>query len=204
MTDEPLTPAVAPDGRRMVHAETREAWRTWLAAHYSEPDGVWLVSWKKASGRPAVPYGEAVEEALCVGWIDSKPAKLDADRSLLWFSPRRPKSGWSRPNKERIERLEAAGLLTAAGRATIEAAKADGTWTMLDAVEAMVVPDDLIAAFGAHPGAADAWESFPPSARRGILQWIVQAKRPETRAQRVAETAERASRGERANQWPRP
>ena len=90
-----LSSELAPDGRRMVHAENREQWRVWLGAHHVEPHGVWLVSWKKATGRPAVAYGDAVEEGLCVGWVDSKPGKLDDERTLLWFAPR--KAGYASP-----------------------------------------------------------------------------------------------------------
>jgi uncharacterized protein YdeI (YjbR/CyaY-like superfamily) len=185
----------------MTHPTTRVQWRAWLAAHHLEPDGVWVISWKKATGKPAVTYGDAVEEALCVGWVDSKPASLDEDRGLLWFSPRRPRSGWSRPNKERVERLVAAGLMEPAGLAVVAAARADGSWSMLDAVEDLLEPDDLARALDAEPRARAAWDGFPRSARRGILEWIVQAKRTETRAARVATTVSEAREGRRANQW---
>ncbi len=149
-------------------------------------------------------YDEAVEEALCWGWVDSKPRKLDEARSMLYFAPRKGGSGWSRPNKERVERAIATGQMTPAGLAKIEAAKADGTWTMLDAVENLEVPDDLAAEFDAYPSARANWEAFPRSAKRGILEWIIQAKRPETRAKRVEETARLAQDNIRANQWPKP
>ncbi|MFN8167960.1 MAG: YdeI/OmpD-associated family protein [Candidatus Nanopelagicales bacterium] len=191
----------APDGRRTVHAETREQWRAWLAEHHAEPEGAWLVSWKKATGKPFVPYADAVEEGLCVGWVDSRPGKLDEERSLLWFAPRKRGSGWSRPNKERVERLTAAGLMLPAGLAVVEAARADGSWTKLDEVEDLVEPDDLRAALDAQPAARSAWDAFPRSAKRGILEWIVQAKKPETRATRVATTVAEAREGRRANQW---
>jgi len=184
-----------------VHAETREAWRDWLAAHHGTATGAWLVSWKKATGRPAVGYDAAVEEALCVGWVDSTARRLDDERSMLYVAPRKPRSGWSRPNKERVARLTAAGRMRPAGQAVVEAAQADGSWSLLDDVENLVVPDDLRAALDALDGAADHWEAFPRSARRGILEWIVQAKRPETRAKRVEETARLAAINERANQW---
>lgn len=188
------------DGER-VHAETVAAWTAWLSDNHAEADGVWLVSWKKHTRRPAVSYDDAVTEALRFGWIDSLGRKLDDERSMLWFSPRRGGSGWSRPNKQRIERLEREGHMEAPGRAMVERAKADGTWSLLDEVEDLIVPDDLEAAFDAHPGARGHWERFPPSARRGILEWIVQARREATRAKRVAETARLAAQGERANQW---
>jgi len=186
-----------------VEPDSRAAWRAWLGAHHTETDHVWLVTRKKAAGGPALTYGEAVEEALCVGWVDSVPRTLDAERSMLYFARRKPRSGWSSPNKERVARLEATGLMRPAGQAAVEAAKATGSWTLLDDVEALVVPDDLAAALDGRDGARAHWDAFPPSARRGILEWIVQARRPETRARRVAETAEKAVRDERANQWPR-
>jgi len=183
-----------------VHAETREHWRRWLADNHQRRTGVWLVSWKQHTGRPRISYDESVEEALCVGWVDSKGRKLDDDRTMLWFAPRKPGSAWSRSNKERVVRLEAAGLMRPAGRHAIEQAKASGSWTRLDEVEDLVVPDDLAAAFAAHPGSRMHWDAFPRSVRRTMLEWIVQARRAETRAKRVAEVAERAGRGERANQ----
>jgi len=189
------------DGDERVHAETREAWRAWLDEHAGQANGVWLVSWRAGTGKPALAYDEAVEEALCVGWVDSLPRKLDDQRTMLRFSPRKKGSAWSRPNKERIERLTAAGLLRPAGLAAVERAKADGTWTALDEVEAGIVPDDLAAALDATPPARQEWEAFPRSAKRGILEWIAQAKRPATRAKRVEETARLAAKGERANQW---
>jgi uncharacterized protein YdeI (YjbR/CyaY-like superfamily) len=190
--------------RERVHVTGRPEWRQWLVDHHATSTGVWLVSWKRATGRPAVPYDEAVEEALCFGWVDSKAGTLDAERSLLWFCPRRRGSGWSRSNKERIARLEAQGLMAPAGRALVESAKADGTWTLLDDVENLVVPDDLAAAFEARPGSRARWDAFPRSVRRANLEWIALAKRAPTRTRRVEETAGRAARGERANQWEKP
>lgn len=146
-------------------------------------------------------YEDAVTEALRFGWIDSLGRGLDDDRSMLWFSPHRRGSGWSRSNKRRIARLEAEGRLEQPGRALVEQAMGDGTWTMFDDVEDLIVPEDLADAFAAHPGSRAQWDDFPPSARRAILQWIVQAKRAPTRAKRVAKTARLAARGERANQW---
>ena len=159
-----------------VTARTRADWRAWLAAHHARPAGVWLVTFKKGSGEPHLPYADAVEEALCFGWVDSKPAKLDAERSTLYFAPRQAKSGWSKPNKGRAERLTAAGLMHASGLAAVAAAKADGSWTKLDAVERLEVPADLAAALAALPPAAARFAAFPKSARRGILEWVEQGE----------------------------
>ena len=187
------------DGKPWVHPSDRAAWRAWLIANHAISPGVHLVTWRRATGRPTLDYGEAVEEALCVGWIDSKAGKLDDDRATLWMSPRRATSGWSRPNKERVERLIVAGRMLPAGLAVIDAAKVRGTWTLLDAVEDLLVPDDLAAAFESSPPARDHWDAFPPSVRKAILGWIVQAKKPETRARRIEDTATKAARNERAN-----
>ncbi len=184
-----------------IHPDTLAGWRDWLAANHTRAEGVWLITYKKTAGKPTISYEESVEEALCFGWVDSKGSKLDDERTMLWFAPRKAGSGWSRPNKERVERLIAAGRMTPAGLAKIKAAQADGSWTLLDAVENLEVPDDLAAEFARYPDARAHFDAFPRSARRGILEWIVQAKRPETRAKRIAETARLAQENERANQW---
>jgi uncharacterized protein YdeI (YjbR/CyaY-like superfamily) len=185
---------------RRVRPKSRQAWRVWLQKHHASSSGVWLVYAKKHSGLASLTYNDAVEEALCFGWIDSLNRTIDDERTQQLFTPRRPGSRWSRSNKERVERLLADGLIEPAGLAAIEAAKASGAWTALDDVENLVVPDDLAASFAAHPGSAEHWEAFPPSVRRAILVWILDAKRPETRARRIAETASEAAAGRRANQ----
>lgn len=184
-----------------TYALSRAEWRAWLEQNHTRPEGVWLISNKKASGKPQVTYDESVEEALCFGWVDSKGRRLDDERTMLWFAPRKARTGWSRPNKERIERLLAANLIRPAGQVKIDAAKQDGSWTLLDAVEALEIPDDLAAEFERYPSAQANFASFPRSAKRGILEWIVQAKTPETRAKRIAETARLAEENVRANQW---
>ena len=176
----------APDGRRYVQPETRAQLRAWLAAHQDDGAGAWVASWKKATGRPAVPYDDLVQELLCVGWVDSTAGSLDAERGMLWCAPRKKGSGWSRPNKERVARLEAAGLLRPRGAAVIEQARADGSWSRLDDVENLVEPDDLVAALDADAAARVNWDAFPRSVKRGLLELVTQAKKPETRAKRIA------------------
>jgi uncharacterized protein YdeI (YjbR/CyaY-like superfamily) len=190
------------DGRPWVHPDTQEEWRTWLIANHATSSGVHFVSWRRTTGKPVITYEAAIEEALCVGWIDSKAGKLDEERSTLWFTARRKSSGWSRYNKERVARLIAEGRMLPSGQAVIDEAKRSGTWTLLDDVENLVVPDDLAAAFDANPPARANWEVFPRSAKRALLAWIVGAKRPETRAKRILETAIAAARNERANEPP--
>jgi uncharacterized protein YdeI (YjbR/CyaY-like superfamily) len=189
-----------------THPKSRAASRAWLAKHHTRTECVWLITYKKATAKlgkkfARVEYDEAVEEALCWGWVDSKVNKLDEERSLLWFAPRKPKTGWSKPNKERVERMIAAGLMQPAGLAKIEAAQIDGTWNSLDAIEQLEVPPDLQKGFKQFKGAAANWEAFPRSVKRGILEWISIAKKAETRAKGVEETARLAGENKRANQW---
>ena len=181
----------------MVGPFDRAGWRAWLVANHASSSGVHLVSWRRGSGHSSVAYEEAVEEALCAGWIDSVAGRLDEQRALQWFSPRRPGSGWARTNKERVARLIADGRMLPAGLAAIEEAKRNGSWTRLDDVENLVVPEDLARALDAAPPARQHWDAFSRSPRRAILEWIGQAKRPETRARRIAETAEHAARNEK-------
>ena len=197
MTEE----STAPDGRPMVGPFDRAGWRAWLIANHVTSSGAHLVSWRTGSGRTSVRYADAVEEALCVGWIDSVGGKLDVERGIQWFSPRRSKSGWARSNKERVKRLIAEGLMLPAGMAAIEEAKRNGTWTLLDDVENLDVPDDMAAALDANPPSREHWDAFSRSPRRAILEWIAQAKRPDTRAKRIAEVAEHAARNERPPQF---
>lgn len=180
--------------------ESRAEWRQWLALNHAQSDGVWLVTFKKHCGPKHVSYNDIVEEALCFGWIDSVAGKLDEDRTMLRFTPRKPGSGWSKPNKERVEHLIAAGLMTSAGLEKIEAAKQDGSWDSLDAIERLEIPPDLEAALAAYDAARQHFDAFPRSARRLILGWVASAKKPETRAKRIAETARLAQDNIRANQ----
>lgn len=181
-----------------VHVETIEQWRDWLAGHHLTETSVWLVTWRKVTGRSAPLYEQLIEEALRVGWVDSTAKKLDEQRTMLYFARRRPGSEWARTNKQRVARLEAEGAMLPAGQAVVDRARADGSWTLLDDVEDLVVPDDLAAALDCHEDARAHWDRFTPSARKQILWWIVQAKRPATRAARVEQTARLASRGEPA------
>jgi uncharacterized protein YdeI (YjbR/CyaY-like superfamily) len=184
--------------------DSRTEWRAWLEEHHADASGVWLVTWNARTGRPSVSYDEAVEEALCFGWIDGRAGRVDEERTMVRFSPRRPGSVWARSNKERVARLEADGLMTEAGRQVIDAARADGSWTRFDSVEAMLVPDDLAVALAARPGARRHFDAYSASARKGVLGWIALAKRPETRAGRIARAAEAAERGDpAATLWQR-
>jgi uncharacterized protein YdeI (YjbR/CyaY-like superfamily) len=187
------------------HPLSRAEWRDWLQTHHTRKQGVWLVSFKKATGKPRFEYGEAVEEALCFGWVDSKPKKLDAERTLLWFAPRKRRTGWSRPNKIRVDQMTKAGLIAEAGLQKVAQAKLDGSWAKLDAVEDLTIPEDLAQALAMHPPAEQNFKDFPRSVKRSILEWIVNAKTPQTRARRIEKTARLAAINESANLWrPKP
>lgn len=184
-----------------VHPATRAEWRDWLQQNHTREGGVWVIRYKKSSGKPYVDVDDLIEEALCFGWIDSLPRKLDEERTMLYFAPRKSGSNWSALNKTRAENMIQAGLMTPAGLAKIEAAQTDGSWSALEAVDALVIPDDLAEALSRYPDASANFDSFPPSVKRGILEWILNARRPATRQKRIDETARLANENIRANQW---
>ena len=186
-------------GRPLIHPETIAAWREWLVQHHLDTDGVWLARWRKGSGKAALDYAEVVEEALCFGWIDGLTTTLDERRQAHLLTPRRKGSGWAASNKERVVRLIADGRMTKAGLRAIEAAKADGSWSMLDAAEALIEPPELTAALDASPEARRQWDGFPKSPRRALIWWVISAKRPETRQRRITTIVEAAAQGRRAN-----
>lgn len=190
----------ALDEMPLLELPDREAWRAWLAANHGSSSGVWLAVGKKGGRVTSLGYEAAVEEALCFGWIDSIVRALDGDRFRQVFTPRRPGSTWSPSNKARVERLTAAGLMEPAGLAAVETARANGAWALLDDVEQLKVPEDLAAALAADPDAAREFEAFPASGRKQILWWIVSTKRPDTRANRVAETVRLAAKGIRVDE----
>jgi uncharacterized protein YdeI (YjbR/CyaY-like superfamily) len=185
------------DEAERLQIETLEQWREWLEANHEQPTGVWLVTFKKASPRPTVDYVALVEEALCFGWIDGTARSVDEERSMIWLAPRRKGSVWAASNRERVERLERGGRMRPAGRAVVERARDDGSWSVLIPAEQGEVPDDLADAFAAAPGSRETWDGFPPSVRLQALSSVYMAKRPETRARRVADIAARTAAGVR-------
>ena len=184
----------SPNGKEVVTPVSRSAWRDWLASNPDRQEGVWVVYRKKSSEFEGPGYDDLVEEALCFGWIDSQSRRVDDDRVIQWFSPRRKGGLWSARNKERIEKLERAGMMTGAGRAAIEQAKADGSWSQTDDVDALIVPPDLEMALESA-GAKAAYEALADSVKKQYLWWITSAKRPVTRAARITETVQRLSDG---------
>ena len=177
-----------------LEPRSRAEWRTWLGQHHGDSNGVWVVLAKKGAGVPGPSYEEAVEEALCFGWIDSRMHRLDERRFEQWFSPRRAGSIWSQSNKARVERLKQRGLMDPAGLARVETAMNDGSWELLDQIEALVVPTDLGAALEAA-GAAGGFAGLSASTRKQVLYWAATAHRPQTRAQRIAAVVAAAARG---------
>lgn len=172
-----------------IYASDRASWRTWLERNHLTSSGIWLVYYKVKSGKPSILYAEAVKEALCFGWIDSKVKSIDEERYRQIFTPRKLKSVWSKLNKQYIAELIDQGLMMDAGLAKITAAQQDNSWTILDAIEALTMPADLIAALAVSPIAQQNFERFNNSSKKTILFWIESAKRPETRLKRIEQTA---------------
>lgn len=178
----------SPNGKDVFVPPSRAEWRRWLASNPDRDEGLWVVYRKKSSDLGGPVYDDLIEEALCFGWIDSKVRQVDADRVMQWFSPRRTGGIWSALNKERIERLVSASLMTEGGQAAIDAAKADGSWSQLDDIDALVMPADLRDALAAAPKAQSAYEALNTSARKKYLWWIQSAKRSATRVGRIEDT----------------
>jgi uncharacterized protein YdeI (YjbR/CyaY-like superfamily) len=185
-------------GYSIYHARSRDQWRSWFEANHDATRGVWLCSWRTVTGGPRCPYPDAVEEAICFGWIDSTTTTLDDERGLQLFTPRKAKSSWTRLNRRRAFEMEAQGKMTDAGRRTIDAAKKNGWWLIFDPVEDLIEPDDLRRALDTNPSARVHWDQFPPSARKIMLWWVVSAAKEETRVRRIDDIVVNASAGERA------
>ncbi len=181
-------------GRRVVVLHTVEEWRDWLRSEGPTSGTIWLTVWKQAAGPGKLSYDDVVDEALCHGWIDSTINRFDDTSYLLLLAHRKRGGVWSAPNKARIERLQAEGRMRPEGQAVIDAAVADGSWTILDPVEAMVEPDDLVAAID-DAGVRGAWDSWTPARRKQVLAGLVMAKTPPTRARRIAEAVTELASG---------
>ncbi|MDX1959843.1 MAG: YdeI/OmpD-associated family protein [Leptospiraceae bacterium] len=189
------------DGVKTFHAKNAKEWRAWLEKNHKSEKNVWLIIYKKESSIPSVYYDEAVDEALCFGWIDSKPNKRDESSFYQFFAKRNPKSNWSKVNKEKVQRLLKEKKIAASGMEMIELAKKLGTWDALNDVENLVIPKDLEAELNKNKNAKQYFEEFPKSVKRGILEWILNAKKSETRQKRITETVSLAEKNIRANQY---
>ena len=185
---EDLDDPTSPDGKDVLVPRSRTFWRDWLTSNIDRQEGLWVVFRKKSSSLDGPVYDDMVEEALCFGWIDSRVRRIDDDRVMQWFSPRREGGLWSALNKERIERLVSAERMTEIGQAAIDRAKADGSWSQLDEIDALIVPSDLQTALDGAPEALTAYQALGDSVKKQYLWRIHSAKRPTTRANRIGET----------------
>lgn len=179
----------------------RQEWRQWLLENHNKKQSIWLVHYNKKSNMPSVSWSDAVDEALCFGWIDSTRKSLDNDMFIQFFTKRKPTSVWSKINKEKIERLKQEGLLMPAGLESISIAQQNGTWNILDDVEELEISEDLEMEFNTREGSKEYFLSLSKSVRKSMLQWIKLAKRPETRQKRIVELVEHANRKIRPKQF---
>lgn len=172
---------------------TRAEWRQWLVENHQSRQSVWLIRHKKKSNAPSIDWSELVDEALCFGWIDSTARPIDENKFMQFFSKRKPNSTWSKINKTKVRQLIADGLMTQAGIDIIEKAKQNGSWTVLDDVEELKIPEDLQMAFDKEDGSENYFLGLSNSVRKMMLHWITLAKRPETRSKRIGEIVENLS-----------
>lgn len=184
-----------------IHPKSQQEWRQWLIENHDKELAVWVVYYKKKAGVQRLEYTDAVDEALCFGWIDSKAKPIDHEKYMQYFCRRKPKSVWSKINKAKVARLIEARKMTEAGLRCIDIAKQNGSWIILDEAEEHIVPNDLDIAFQKRPKAKKYFDALSRSDRRNILQWLVLAKRPETRAKRIAELVELADQGLKPKQF---
>lgn len=175
------------------YPKSQKEWREWLEQNHDSKQSIWLVCYKKQANKPTIAWSNAVDEALCFGWIDSTRKSIGDDTFIQFFTRRKPKSVWSKINKEKTERLIEAGLMQKAGFESITKAKENGSWTILDAVEDLTIPEDLEKEFEANPGSKDYFLSLSKSVKKIILHWVIMAKRPETIQNRIKEVAECAA-----------
>lgn len=180
-----------------VTPKSRRAWRTWLESNHESASEVWLVFYKRQVGKPTLSYNDAVEEAVCFGWIDGVKRRIDDERYMHRFTPRKSNSRWSESNRKRAARMEQAGLMTAAGRQTIRRAKRKGTWRSAASAPDLSTPPELAARLSKNQRAAAFFESLAPSYQQRFTGWINAAKRDETRQRRIDETMALLSRGEK-------
>jgi len=183
-----------------VQVESRAEWHGWLEQNHRQKEGIWLIVFKKHVPDRWLPWGDLVDEALCYGWIDSRTRRLDEDRTVYLVSPRRPGSPWSAINKQRVEQLIAEGRMQPAGLAMMERAKADGSWSIYDDIEQLIVPDDLAAALAENEPAERHFAAFDRASKKSILWWLKSAKTAPTRHKRIAEIVQKAEQNQRANQ----
>ena len=189
------------NGAPTLYAKDLAQWRAWLEDNCNSMDRVWLIVYNKGSRTTSVRFHDAIEHALCYGWVDSKAIKRDRESCYLCFTPRNPNSTWGRVNRQRAQKMIELGMMRPRGQELIDHAKSIGTWAKLADAQNCVIPDDLQVLFDKNETAFRNFQAFPPSSKRVILEWIAQAKKPETRQRRVNQTVELAARNERANHY---
>lgn len=173
--------------------QSQTDWRQWLEENHQSRQSVWLVFYTKKSNIPSLSWSEAVDEALCFGWIDSTRKKINDISFMQFFSKRKPKSNWSKINKEKVQQLTDSKRMTKQGYESVEIAKQNGYWTILDEIEEVIIPDDLETAFKKHNGSKDYFLSLSKSTRKIILSWIILVRKQETRQKRIMEVVESAA-----------
>ncbi|MES2848676.1 MAG: YdeI/OmpD-associated family protein [Bacteroidota bacterium] len=176
-------------------------WKQWLKDNHQTTQSVWLILYKQSSGKPVISWSDAVDEALCFGWIDSTRRPVDDEKFVQFFCKRKPAGTWSKINKEKVEKLIAAKRMTKAGLQSIETAKQNGSWTILDAVEALTIPKDLEKAFKTNKGSKKYFMGLSKSVKKMMLQWLVLAKQPATRQKRMTEIVTLAAKQTRPQQF---
>lgn len=179
----------------------KKDWRKWLELNHNKKDAVWLIFYKKKSPNHNLSWSESVDEALCFGWIDSTKRTIDSEKYKQYFSRRKVKSNWSKINKDKVKTLIDQGLMEKDGYKSIEVAKENGSWTILDGVEALIIPDDLKEELANYKGSIEYFESLSNSVKKILLHWVVSAKRKETRQKRILEIVENASNNLKPKQF---
>ncbi len=189
------------NGIKTFHAKNRSQWRKWLENNHRSEQSVWLIIYHKTSAVKSIYYEEAVEEAICFGWIDSIAHKRDQQSKYQFFAQRKPGSNWSKANRSRAEKMIALGLMNQSGQTLIDLAKKRGTWEALVDVQNAVIPADLQQLLDKNPKALLHFMAFPPSSKRIILEWILNARKAETRQKRIMETVRLAADNIKANHY---
>ncbi|MBT1704088.1 YdeI/OmpD-associated family protein [Fulvivirgaceae bacterium PWU20] len=189
------------DETETFYPKNRKEWRSWLKKYHHKKESIWIIYYKKAANKPTLNWAEAVAEALCFGWIDSKAKPVDDEKYIQFFTRRKPTSMWSKINKDKVEQLIAEGLMTSAGLKCIEVAKENGSWEILDSVEALAVPEDLLHYFKKENKAKTYYEGLSKSLKKQLLLWLVVAKREETRKKRIAEIIKSLKKGTLPNRF---
>ncbi len=191
----------ANDVLNTFYPKSKKEWRDWLQKNHLVENSIWLIKYKQKSGKPTISWSEAVDEALCFGWIDSTIKKLDEERTIQFFTKRKAKSTWSKINKQKVSFLIEQGLMSQAGLNSIEIAKENGSWTILDSVEELEIPNDLELELKLNPKADAFFQSISKSVKKSILYWIVAAKRQETRQKRIKEIITLSEKNQKPKQF---